>query len=430
MKICLVADYIPGYHKKWSGAEVFCYRLYEILKTRDHEAFILSTPFQKKSYQNNDFFQIHSLLKYDGKIGKIYRPILDPISILSCLWILMKLKPDVIHLHSKYLFIPIMIGAKILKIKTVYTFLDYYLFCHRNTFLKDNGTICSEQQGVRCAECSMHLVKNSLLKKLFAIIFKFIAIRRTLLNKYFTKKIDYFITLTTASRKRVISHRVPEDKISVIYYSYPRINSVNISLDKTKIFHTYSSSFFNKNTKYLLFVGSVSYHKGLEILIEAMPGVIEKYKNVKLLIGVGDAVDTHLKKVESLINKLNIHEYVIFLAKMDNADVINIISLSDIVIVPEQWPNEFGPVILVEALFCGKVVVASNIGGISEFILDGYNGFTFNRKDSKELTEKILTILNNDELYSRLSKNSRECVFHLPMFKEDVVNFYHQVIKS
>ena len=422
MKVCLVADYVPGFHKKWSGAEIFCYRLYEDLKNKKVDAFIITTPFDKSSKTSRDPIQVPFLFNLESKIGKIFRAIaVDPVSIIFCLRILSKLKPDIIHIHSKYLLTPVIISAKILGIKTVYTFLDYYLLCQRNTFLKDDGTICGKSQGIRCAECTM----INPLRKSLSFIFKYMALKRSWLNKYFITKIDRFITLTDASKRRIVSHGVSEKKISTVYYFRPRINA-NFTIDKDSFVK--KDPLLNIKERYLLFVGSVSYHKGLDVLIAALPDIVSNFDDVKLLIGVGDAVPSHLKKINALIDKLNLKKSIIFLPKMDNEDVIKIIGRSHIVVVPEQWPNEFGPVILVEALFCGKPVVASNIGGIREFITDGYNGFTFEPKDAKDLSRKIVNLLENDELYNKLCKNSKQTLNSSIMFKNSITDVYREMI--
>ena len=67
------------------------------------------------------------------------------------------------------------------------------------------------------------------------------------------------------------------------------------------------------------------------------------------------------------------------------------------------------PIAIIEALSCGKPVVASAVGGISE-LLDGTNGFAV-RNDAKEMAEKINLIFSDADLYERMSKTARQTYF-------------------
>ena len=429
MKVCLVADYIPGFHKKWSGAEIFCHNLYESLKNKNYQVSVLSTPFDMHPIKNKEFIQIFSLIGYRNKIAKILKPcFIDLVSLFHCLFILFKMRPDIIHIHSKYLLAPAVLSAKFLRIKTVYTFLDYYLFCHRNTFLKDNGDICQKRQGVYCSQCSIRIVPEGVLKYIFRPIFICIAWLRSFINGYLSKNIDRYIALSSACKQRAVSQGIPEDKVSVVYYYRAKDCLDKPCIDS--IVHDGRYEDINADKRHILFVGSVSYHKGLEVLISALPYIIREYPDVQLLIGVGDAVASHLKRIKSLVDELKLREHVAFLPKINNEEVIKFICFSDVVVVPEQWPNEFGPVILVEALHCGIPVVASRIGGIPEFVREGETGFLFRPTDEKELAAKVSEVFKNEGFREQArQQRSLACREILP-FRNDITEVYRDVLEQ
>ncbi|MDD5258624.1 MAG: glycosyltransferase family 4 protein [bacterium] len=422
MKVCLVADYIPGFHKKWSGAEIYCYRLYETLNSNNVDACILTSPFEFSHTTSEKLLPVRSIFKLDGKIARLFQPLIDPLAILDCYVKLRKIRPDIIHFHSKYLLLPVMISARLLGIKTAYTFLDYFLICHRNTFLRDDGSICSKHQGIWCAECSMQIIAGLPAKSLLRSMLKLIACYRTVLLKAILRRIDLYIALTEASKKRAIEHGIAEDKIKVNYYYVPKPIQLE---DRAAVAKKYN---LDPDLRYLLFVGSVSYHKGLEVLISAMRLIAVKHQQVRLLVGIGDAVPAHLAKIKKSIAVNELNEIVIFLPKMENAEVRNMINFSEIMIVPEQWPNEFGPVILVEALFYGRPVVASKIGGIGEFIVDGKNGYTFTHNDPADLAAKTSQILSDQQLYRQLLGYSKADLLKLPVFNDDLLAIYRRTI--
>lgn len=422
MKVCLVADYIPGFHKKWSGAEIFCHNLYEKLTSNNIETCLFTIPFDFSRPVPERFVQIRSLFKLDGKLARLVQPLIDPLAIFDCYVRLRKIRPDIIHIHSKYLLLPVIISARLLGIKTAYTFLDYFLLCHRNTFLKNDGSICLRRQGIWCYECSLQIIAGLPAQSLLKIVLKMIALYRTFLLKHLLQRIDLYLALTLASKKRAARHGIPADKIEVNYYYQPKMSAPENRLAVA------GKYVLDPSWRYLLFVGSVSYHKGLEILIEAMRVISVETRKVRLLVGIGDAVPEHLVKIKKLIADHKLTEAVTFLPKMENAEVRNMIEFSELVVVPEQWPNEFGPVILVEALYFGRPVVASRIGGIPEFVVDGANGYTFVHNDPKDLADKIRLIVDNPVNYQNLLKNTRESILNLSICKKDIISNYQEII--
>lgn len=423
MNICLVADYIPGRHAKWSGAEIFCFRLYEKLKKAGHKPKIFSTPFDKPSdpdSSDEDFIAIPSILGYETKINKLLRPLCDPLSILGFFLSVRKFRPDIIHIHSKLLLLPALITARLLGIKTVYVFLDYFLICHKNTFLMEDGSLCEKIQTADCAECSMHIFNRLGFRPFFRFIMRLIAARRSFLTRLAASKIDRFIALTEVGKKRAVKHGIPEDKIDVCYYYTP---SAGPHDDDTSVREA-ESYFSDRTKKYALFVGTVSYHKGLEVVVKAMDVLRRTRPEIKLAACVGDAVESHLAKVKNLISCLGLDDSVVLMPKMSNFAVMKSIELCDMVIVPEQWPNEFGPVILLEALYAGKPVIASRIGGISEFVVERKNGFTFEHSDPTDLAEKMSRAAADTSLADSARQWARTHLENMPAFRRNITDIY------
>jgi glycosyltransferase involved in cell wall biosynthesis len=66
-----------------------------------------------------------------------------------------------------------------------------------------------------------------------------------------------------------------------------------------------------------------------------------------------------------------------------------------------------------EAMSCGLPIIASNIGGIPEFVRDGVDGFLVNSNDPKALFEAIKKLVSDKDLLIRLGKNARENVMNV-----------------
>lgn len=93
---------------------------------------------------------------------------------------------------------------------------------------------------------------------------------------------------------------------------------------------------------------------------------------------------------------------VFFMGNVPNAGAYN--AYADVFMLPSNY--EGLPIVIIEALACGKPVVASAVGGISE-LLDGSNGFAV-ENESKVMAEKIAYILSDRALYSRMAESARQ----------------------
>lgn len=93
---------------------------------------------------------------------------------------------------------------------------------------------------------------------------------------------------------------------------------------------------------------------------------------------------------------------VFFMGNVPNAGAYN--AYADVFMLPSNY--EGLPIVIIEALACGKPVVASAVGGISE-LLDGSNGFAV-ENEAKVMAEKIAYILSDRALYSRMAEAARQ----------------------
>ena len=141
------------------------------------------------------------------------------------------------------------------------------------------------------------------------------------------------------------------------------------------------------NKKIILFVGHLVTRKGVEFLIKAIQIATKKSKDlICLIIGKGE-LENKLKKISS---DLGINEHIKFLGLKTNNEVADYMSACDIFALPSL--NEGLPVVLCEALACGKPVVATSVAGNPELVNEDV-GFLVKPKDEKDLAEKIALAL-------------------------------------
>ena len=165
---------------------------------------------------------------------------------------------------------------------------------------------------------------------------------------------------------------------------------------------------------------------GLKYLIEAF-SIIKKIKKNTILIVGGDG--SQRKYLELLAKKLCINKDTIFTGKIPRNDVPLYYSVSDIIVVP-SLQEAFGLVVS-EAMATGKPVIGSNVGGIPDQIINGYNGFLVKPKDPYEIAQKILYLLNNPEKTKKMGLRGREIVlkkFNFELRTKKLISLYNHLI--
>ncbi len=121
---------------------------------------------------------------------------------------------------------------------------------------------------------------------------------------------------------------------------------------------------------------------------------------VKLLL-VGDGPDR--VPTEHLARELGVYDDVRFLGKQDPVE--EILSIADVFLMP-SGSETFGLAAL-EAMACGVPIVASNIGGLPELVVDGETGFLCPLGDLDAFTDRTWRILTDDDLWTRMSRAAR-----------------------
>lgn len=99
---------------------------------------------------------------------------------------------------------------------------------------------------------------------------------------------------------------------------------------------------------------------------------------------------------------------------------------ADLFMLPSNY--EGLPMVIIEAMSCGVPVVASDVGGVSEIVRNDINGYTLPNR-AELFAEKIETILSNENLYARMSKNALE-IFERELTIDKMVEGYMAVYRS
>lgn len=153
----------------------------------------------------------------------------------------------------------------------------------------------------------------------------------------------------------------------------------------------------------VLFVGRLSYYKGVEYLIEAMKWVEAKL----LIVGDGDL----RPRLEAKVKALGLEDRIIFLGKISDEKLRYCYQICDVFVLPSVEPSEAFGIVQLEAMAYGKPVVNTNLPtGVPWVSRHGETGLTVPPRDPKALAEAINKIFNDKELAEKFSENARKRV--------------------
>jgi len=155
-------------------------------------------------------------------------------------------------------------------------------------------------------------------------------------------------------------------------------------------------------------IGRLTQVKGHIYLFEAVLALMQEYKeykNFKLLV-IGDGPLYKELNAYSIKNKIT--NNIIMLGHVKN--VIDVISICDIIIIPSL--HEGIPYSMLESMLLEKPILASNVGGIKEVIINNYNGILIPPKNSNKNKEKNIELTNNPNKRRTIAANGKKTILN------------------
>jgi len=154
----------------------------------------------------------------------------------------------------------------------------------------------------------------------------------------------------------------------------------------------------------VVFIGRLETWKGIQVFLDVAEAICKERDDVDFLV-VGDGnlrnhVESQCK--QSCGNKIKV------LGQVSNEEIATILSGASVLVLPSYV--EGLPTVCLEALASEVPVVASDVGGVSEVVIDGETGYLFPPGDVKECFEKIMRLLVDERLRTRMGRKGRRLV--------------------
>ncbi len=219
-------------------------------------------------------------------------------------------------------------------------------------------------------------------------------------NKILFPFVDIFIVHNERNKKDFIKiYNIDEKKIHVITHGVLNfIKNKNIAQNDAR-----TELNLPLGKKILLFLGYIRPYKGLDILIKTFRRIKSQDKKTILLIAGQPFMDTW-EKYDTLIKKNNLEDDIIVrLGFIAEERVQYYLTAADVVVLPYKHLDTHGGIAALAVNF-KKPIIVTDVGGLPEYTYD--KRAIAKPKDIKDLTKKILNVLNDKDLYSKLSQDS------------------------
>jgi len=333
----------------YGGAETGCYDLAHYLPENNCSSYIVTSGGELLKFIDRKKVKVIKLPVHSKN------PLLMLFNSIALIFIILLNNISIVHARSRAPAWSCLIATKITRRKFVTTFHGTYNF--KNPLKKFYNSVMVRSDLIIAGSNFIfsHIDKN--YSKYLGIKKKFLVIFRGI-------NVDYFDSSTTLDTE--------ENRLT-------------------------SDWEVDKNKKMILMPGRLTAWKGQEIFIEALNLVnkelgFESFNAV--ILGSDQGRDIYTKKIKRLTEQYRLTSQLKFIEHCKNMPLAY--KISSIVVSASVEPEAFGRV-AVEAQSMEKPIIASDIGGSNETIIDNVTGFLFQSGNAEALSKKIVEVLQLDE---------------------------------
>jgi PEP-CTERM/exosortase A-associated glycosyltransferase len=226
------------------------------------------------------------------------------------------------------------------------------------------------------------------------------------LETYVLKRVDAITTICEGLRQDIVSRGIPSSKVTVIP------NGVN--LEEFPVIEQEDPDLRRRlgleGCFVLGFLGSFYGYEGLDLLIAALPEILSKQPNTRVLLVGGGREEPNLK---AQIQKLQLGEKVVFVGRVPHGDVSRYYSIMDLLAYPRKsmrLTETVTPLKPLEAMAQKRLFIASDVGGHRELIRDGDTGFLFRPDDARALAEAVQRVVDAKDRWTAIRDAGRRYV--------------------
>jgi len=220
------------------------------------------------------------------------------------------------------------------------------------------------------------------------------------------KRVAHVFTICEGLRKDIVARGIAPSQVTVIP------NAVDIASFEPggQPDQTLKERLGLSGCTVLGFIGSFYAYEGLDLLLEALPQILDKRPDVRVLLVGGGPQDAALKAQAA---RLGVQDKVMFTGRVPHAEVTRYYDLVDVLVYPRhsmRLTELVTPLKPLEAMAQGRILLASDVGGHHELIRDGETGYLFKADSVDSLVQVLSRVLNEGQLWPEIRLKGRRFV--------------------
>lgn len=226
------------------------------------------------------------------------------------------------------------------------------------------------------------------------------------LETYALRRVDHVFTICEGLRSDIVERGIPADKVTVI----PNAVDIESFAVGGAPDEALKARLGLAGRTVVGFIGSFYAYEGLDLLLDAVPGLAAQLPDLRVLLVGGGPEDAALR---AQAERLGIADRVIFTGRVPHADVQRHYDLVDVLAYPRhsmRLTELVTPLKPLEAMAQGRLLIASDVGGHKELIRDGETGLLFRAGDARALADTLLRLLGQRERWDALRAAGRRYV--------------------
>jgi len=226
------------------------------------------------------------------------------------------------------------------------------------------------------------------------------------LETFALRRVDHVTTICEGLKRDIVARGVSEERVTIIP------NAVDIdAFDFDQQPDLVLKEKLGLAGKTVVgFIGSFYAYEGLDLLLQALPGIIARMPDARVLLVGGGPQENALKE---LTQSLGLADKVVFAGRVPHTEIHRYYGIVDVFAYPRRsmrLTELVTPLKPLEAMAQGRLLVASDVGGHKELIRDGETGVLFRAGNAASLADALVHLLGQRDRWPHLREQGRRFV--------------------
>jgi len=412
-------QFFPESH---AGVEIVTLGLARELRARGHEPFVLAA---KRTVPHSDLLPGETEdYEFEGipvrRIGRPEEGLSRPYALNyrndamaeKTREYVREVTPDLVHLmHLQGLSASVLPVCEELRLPTIFTAADFWPVCPVVDLRRHDGVMCEGPDVSHCVRCIASRSTDARVQKAARLVpgvvtsAAALASRTPLSRLSFPlrqieavgerpayirdrmRSVDRILAYTHLTRDLLLANGIGREKIRVSPYGIDTSHVAHVPTERRP-----------SATLRVGFVGTLAPHKGPDVLVRAFEMLSPEMDATLSLHGSDRGYETYAAELRALAGN---DPRISIPGPFSREELAGVLVDLDVLVVPSLW-YENAPGVIFEAFAAGMPVIATDLGGMSEYVRPNKNGLLFALGDAKDLAGQLRTLIEDDSLLGRL----------------------------